>query len=111
VSLLVNAEMYTHALQPVAAFPAAEIVGHGRTNSERQGTLSEGDECGLIAETTAATRHASARLARTLDFTVAGHARFAAGSSLQLSARLVPRRSAGLAEHAPKPDPVGPHPQ
>ena len=52
MSLLVNAEMYTHAQQPVAAFPAAEIVGHGRTNSELQGTLSEGDECGLIAETT-----------------------------------------------------------
>jgi hypothetical protein len=62
VSLLVNAEMYTHAPQPVAAFPAAEIVGHGRTNSERQGTLSEGDECGLIAETTAAIeKHSGTR--------------------------------------------------
>jgi allantoinase len=60
--LLVNAEMYTHAPQPVAAFPAAEIVGHGRTNSERQVTLSEGDECGLIAETTAAIeKHSGTR--------------------------------------------------
>ena len=39
VSLLVNADMYTHAPQAVAAFPGAEIVGHGRSNSERQGTL------------------------------------------------------------------------
>jgi hypothetical protein len=62
VSLLVNAEMYTHAPQPVAAFPEAEIVGHGRTNSERQGTLSEGDECGLIAETIAAIeKHSGTR--------------------------------------------------
>jgi len=54
VSLLVNAEMYTHAPQAVAAFPDAEIVGHGRSNSERQGTLSECDERALIAQTTAA---------------------------------------------------------
>jgi peptidoglycan/xylan/chitin deacetylase (PgdA/CDA1 family) len=54
VSLLVNAEMLNHAPQTVAAFPDAEIVGHGRTNSERQGTLSEVEERALIAETTAA---------------------------------------------------------
>ena len=54
VSLLVNAEMYTHAPQAVAAFPDAEIVGHGRSNSERQGTLSESDERALIAQTSAA---------------------------------------------------------
>ena len=53
VSLLVNADMYTHAPQAVAVFPGAEIVGHGRSNSERQGTLSENDERALIAETTA----------------------------------------------------------
>jgi peptidoglycan/xylan/chitin deacetylase (PgdA/CDA1 family) len=54
VSLLVNAAMVEHAPQAVAAFPGAEIVGHGRSNSERQGTLSEADERRLIAETTAA---------------------------------------------------------
>src|SRR6185312_8132448 len=41
VSLLVNAEMYRHAPEAVAAFPRAEIVGHGRSNSERQGDLTE----------------------------------------------------------------------
>lgn len=54
VSLLVNAEIFNHAPQTVAAFPDAELVGHGRSNSERQGTLSEPDERALIAETTAA---------------------------------------------------------
>ena len=54
VSLLVNADMYAHAPQAVAAFAGAEIVGHGRSNSERQGTLSENDERALIAQTTAA---------------------------------------------------------
>jgi peptidoglycan/xylan/chitin deacetylase (PgdA/CDA1 family) len=62
VSLLVNAEMYTHAPQAVAAFPGAEIVGHGRSNSERQGTLSEHEERALIADTTAAIeKHSGAR--------------------------------------------------
>jgi peptidoglycan/xylan/chitin deacetylase (PgdA/CDA1 family) len=44
--------MIEQAPQAIAAFPAAEIVSHGRTNSERQGTLSEADERALIAETT-----------------------------------------------------------
>jgi allantoinase len=52
VSLLVNSQMAEQAPQALAAFPKAEIVGHGRTNSERQGTLSEADERKLIAETT-----------------------------------------------------------
>src|SRR5262249_43793522 len=54
VSLLVNAEMYRHAPQAIAAFRDAEIIGHGRTNSERQGTLTEAEENALIAETTEA---------------------------------------------------------
>ncbi len=37
VSLLVNADMYTHAPQAVAAFPGAEIVGHGRTQFRAPG--------------------------------------------------------------------------
>jgi len=62
VSLLVNSEMYTYAPQAVAAFPGAEIVGHGRSNSERQGTLSENDERTLIAEaTTVIEKHSGAR--------------------------------------------------
>jgi hypothetical protein len=54
VSLLVNAEMYRHAPEAVTAFPGAEIVGHGRSNSERQGDLTEYKERLLIEETTAA---------------------------------------------------------
>ena len=53
VSLLVNAEMYRHAPQAVAAFPDAELIGHGRSNSERQGDLTEYKERLLIDETTA----------------------------------------------------------
>jgi allantoinase len=53
VSLLVNSQMVEHAPQAVRAFAGAEIVGHGRTNSERQGTMSEAEEQALIAETTA----------------------------------------------------------
>jgi len=56
VSVLVNAQMYEHASQAVAIFSRRgdEVIGHGRTNSERQGILSEADEKQLIAETTAA---------------------------------------------------------
>jgi len=54
VTLLVNSEMYRHAPQAVAAFTDAEIVGHGRSNSERQGALSEAEELALISETTIA---------------------------------------------------------
>ena len=62
VSLLVNSEMYTHAPQAIAAFPNAEIVGHGRSNSERQGDLTEYRELKLIEETTAAIeKHSGTR--------------------------------------------------
>ena len=46
VSLLVNSALYEHCPEVVAAFRARgdEIVGHGRTNAERQGTLSEDEE-------------------------------------------------------------------
>ncbi len=54
VSLLINSDMLEHAPQAVDAFPGAELVGHGRTNSERQGTLSEDEERKLIAESTSA---------------------------------------------------------
>ena len=54
VSLLINSQMIEEAPQAVDAFRDAELVGHGRTNSERQGTLSEAEEATLIGETTAA---------------------------------------------------------
>ena len=54
-SVLVNSAMYDYAPSLVAAFRARgdEIVGHGRTNAERQGTLDEAAERALIAESTA----------------------------------------------------------
>ena len=62
VSLLINSQMIDEAPQAVDAFRDAELVGHGRTNSERQGTLSEAEEAALIAETTAAIeKHAGTR--------------------------------------------------
>jgi len=62
VSLLINSEMYRHAPETVAAFADVELVGHGRTNSERQGELSEYEERLLIEETTAAIeRHSGKR--------------------------------------------------
>ena len=64
VSLLVNSEMYRHARRAVAAFADAEIVGHGRTNSERQGELSEYEERPLIEETTAAIEKHSGKRPR-----------------------------------------------
>jgi len=64
VSLLVNAQMTEQAPQAIRAFPGAEIVGHGRTNSERQGTLSETEERALIAETTATLEQFSGRRPR-----------------------------------------------
>ena len=54
VSLLVNAQMVKHAPQAIAAFPNAEIVGHGRSNSERQSDLTEYKEQRLIEEATSA---------------------------------------------------------
>ena len=62
VSLLVNSDMYAQAPQAIAAFANAEIVGHGRTNSERQSDLTEYKELKLIEETTAAIeKHSGTR--------------------------------------------------
>ncbi|WP_085932344.1 polysaccharide deacetylase family protein [Enhydrobacter aerosaccus] len=54
MAALVNSAMYDYAPALVAAHRARgdEIVGHGRTNAERQGTLTEGEERALIAEAT-----------------------------------------------------------
>jgi peptidoglycan/xylan/chitin deacetylase (PgdA/CDA1 family) len=55
MAALVNSAMYEYAPQLVAACRARgdEIVGHGRTNAERQGVLDEAAERALIAEATA----------------------------------------------------------
>ena len=54
-SVLVNTALYAHCPELVAAFRnrGDEIVGHGRTNSERQGSLDEESERALIEEATA----------------------------------------------------------
>jgi allantoinase len=53
-SALVNSALYDHAPQLPGAFRARgdEIVAHGRTNSERQGSLGEAQEAQLIREVT-----------------------------------------------------------
>jgi peptidoglycan/xylan/chitin deacetylase (PgdA/CDA1 family) len=53
-SVLVNTALYDHAPELVAAFRRRgdEIVGHGRTNSERQSELDESAERALIEEAT-----------------------------------------------------------
>ena len=59
MAALVNSAMYDYAPQLVAACRERgdEIVGHGRTNTERQGILKEAEERALIA-------HATERLAK-----------------------------------------------
>ncbi len=60
VSLLVNSTIYDHCPEVVAAFRERgdEVVAHGRTNSERQGSMTEADEAAMIAEVTRTiTRH------------------------------------------------------
>ncbi|WP_158816357.1 polysaccharide deacetylase family protein [Methylocapsa sp. S129] len=54
-SVLINSDIYAHAPGLAEAFRARgdEFVGHGRTNSERQGILSEAEEAALIAQATA----------------------------------------------------------
>lgn len=54
VSVLANSAMYDYAPDLMAAYRARgdEIVGHGRTNAERQSALPEPEEASLIAEAT-----------------------------------------------------------
>src|SRR5215469_16700516 len=54
-SVLVNSDIYEGAPGLAEAFRARgdEFVGHGRTNSERQGVFDEHTEAALIAEATA----------------------------------------------------------
>ena len=55
-ALLVNTELYDYCPEMVRAFSARgdEIVGHGRTNSERQVDMTLAQERACIAEATAA---------------------------------------------------------
>lgn len=54
MAALVNSSMYDYAPELIAAHRKRgdEIVGHGRTNAERQGTLDEAAEKALIADAT-----------------------------------------------------------
>ncbi|MBM3572788.1 MAG: polysaccharide deacetylase [Alphaproteobacteria bacterium] len=58
VSVLVNSAIYGYCPELPAAFVKRgdEMVGHGRTNAERQGVLDEAAERRLIADTTDAIR-------------------------------------------------------
>ncbi|MFW2590057.1 polysaccharide deacetylase family protein [Sagittula sp. SSi028] len=60
ISVLANSAMYDYAPLLMEAYRRRgdEIVGHGRTNSERQSTLSETEEKRLIEEATEVLRHA-----------------------------------------------------
>ncbi|MEE4348407.1 MAG: polysaccharide deacetylase family protein [Paracoccaceae bacterium] len=55
VSVLANSAMYDYAPDLMAAHRARgdEVLGHGRTNAERQSILDEAAEASLIAEATA----------------------------------------------------------
>lgn len=59
-SVLANSAMYGLAPDLMAACRARgdEVVGHGRTNSERQSVLDRGAEAALIAEATSILREA-----------------------------------------------------
>jgi allantoinase len=62
-SILINSDIYEGAPGLAEAFRARgdEFVGHGRTNSERQGALDEAAEAALISEATAViARHEGA---------------------------------------------------
>ena len=53
-SVLLNSALYDYAPALITAFRARgdEMVGHGRSNSERQGILDEASEAALIADAT-----------------------------------------------------------
>jgi hypothetical protein len=67
MAALVNSSLYDYAPELVAAHRKRgdEIVGHGRTNAERQGTLDEAAEKLLIGEAAAHPKAGSVRGFRT----------------------------------------------
>jgi allantoinase len=62
-SVLVNSWLCDEAPELIAAFRARgdEIVAHGRSNSERQGAMSEAEEAAMIKEVTARIAAAEGR--------------------------------------------------
>ena len=80
VSVLANSAMYDYAPELMASFRARgdEIVGHGRTNSERQSVLNAAEEAALIEEATLVLHSAEGeppqRLAVAVDRGKCGHA-------------------------------------
>lgn len=58
-SCLINTTIYDYCPQVVTAFRQRgdEIVAHGRSNAERQGTLPETEEAALIQEVSEAIQH------------------------------------------------------
>ena len=58
-AILINSDIYAHAPGLAEVFRARgdEFVGHGRSNSERQGILSKEDETALIVEATSVLTH------------------------------------------------------
>lgn len=65
-SVLVNSSIYAYCPEVMDAVRARgdEVLGHGRTNSERQGILNEAEEAALIAETTATIAAAEGKAPR-----------------------------------------------
>ncbi|WP_439575576.1 polysaccharide deacetylase family protein [Phreatobacter sp.] len=65
-SVLVNSAIYGYCPEVMDAFRARgdEVLGHGRTNSERQGVLDEAAEARLIADTSAVINAAEGRTPR-----------------------------------------------
>ena len=111
--VLVNTSLYDYCPELVAAFRARgdEIVGHGRTNAERQGELDEAAERALIADGTDRLRGgggtSTERLARSLDLGEPRDAGSPRRGRLQLPPRLVHGRPAGLSPRAQR----RPHPR
>lgn len=65
LAVLANSAMFAHCPTLMQAYlahaPGAELVGHGRTNAERQDAMSEEEERAMIAECTAVLTAAQGR--------------------------------------------------
>ena len=109
MAALVNSHMYDYAPSLIAAHRKRgdEIVGHGRTNAERQGTLDEAAERALIGEATARLTEAEGRAPEGWLGPWISHshadARPAGRGRLQIPARLVHGRPAGLVQMPRRP--------
>ena len=105
-AVLVNTWLYDEAPELIAAFRARgdEIVAHGRTNSQRQGAMSEAEEAAMIAEVVARmTKEDGTRaggMAGTVDLAISRHAGSPRRGRLRLWPRLVDGRTAGVDEYA-----------